>query len=70
MQRRKILLLAVETVVDKFVGLQFGDDKQQSVETDKVQAYAQEVLSLGLLYMEVNDAIRESDSSRILCCWQ
>jgi len=44
MQRHKILPLAVETVLDKLVDLQFGDDEQRSVETHR---YAHEVLSLG-----------------------
>ena len=70
MQRRNVLLLAVETVLDKFVDLSFGDDKAQRGESDRVQAYARDVLSLGLLYLEFNDAIREGDGSRILRCWQ
>ena len=37
---------------------------------DGVCEYAQEVLSLGLLYMEFNDAIREGDGERILRCWR
>lgn len=39
-------------------------------ETDKILTYAREVLSLGLLYMEYCDAIREGDGLRILRCWR
>ena len=38
-QRRKISLLAVETVLDKFVDLQIGDDEQRSVETNILVKY-------------------------------
>lgn len=73
-QRRKVLLLAVEKVLDKFVDLSFGASEGtysgQSVEVDRVQAYACDVLSLGLLYQEFTDAIREGDGSRILGCWK
>lgn len=37
---------------------------------DHVMAYAREVLSLGLLYMEYCDAIREGDGLRIVQCWK
>ena len=32
--------------------------------------YAKEVLSLGLMYMEFQDAIREGDGQRVLRCWK
>ncbi len=32
--------------------------------------YAREVLSLGVLLMEFNNAIREGDGLRILRCWR
>ena len=64
MQRRNILLLAVKKVLDKFVDLSFGDDKARRGESDRVQACACDVLSLGLLYLEFNDAIREDNGSR------
>ena len=37
---------------------------------DHVHAYACEVLSLGLMLMEFNDAVREGDGTRIIRCWQ
>ena len=35
-----------------------------------MHSYACEVLSLGLLYAEFQDAIREGDGLRVLCCWR
>lgn len=39
-------------------------------ETDHVLAYGKELLSLGLLYNEFTDAIKEGDGLRILRCWK
>ena len=40
------------------------NDKQE----DKVLAYAKELLSFGLLYKELVDAVREGDGVRVLRC--
>lgn len=69
-QRRNVLLLAVEQVLDKFVNLSYGDESDRPSESDRVQAFACDVLTLDLLYMEFTDAIREGDGSRILACWK
>ena len=39
-------------------------------EDDKYQSYASEVLSIGLIYFEFADSIREGDGHRILRCWR
>ena len=41
-----------------------------SKDDDHVLSYAKEVLSLGLLYKEFVDAIREGDGERIIRCWR
>ena len=37
---------------------------------DKINAYAIELLTLGLLYVEFTDAIREADGNQIYNCWK
>lgn len=37
---------------------------------DNVQAYAKELLTLGLLYSEFSDGIREGDGDRVIRCWK
>lgn len=37
---------------------------------DGVKMYAKELLSLGLLYSEFRDAIREGDGDRVFSCWK
>lgn len=68
-KRRNILLLAADSVLEQYVDLTYGDECRLEVE-DGVQAYASDVLSLGLLYMEFCDAIREGDGDRIIRCWR
>ena len=40
------------------------------MDTDNVYNYACEVLSLGLLYLEYKDAIREGDGERVMKIWK
>ena len=37
---------------------------------DRVELYAQEMLTLGLLFFEFKDAIRCGDGERVLLCWK
>ena len=82
-RQRDVLLQATRLVIDKFVDIAFacGDEGEQGKgkrkrkttvtpgPKDDVQAYASEVLSLGLLLMEFVDGIREGDGDRIIRCW-
>ena len=43
---------------------------KKSTKGDSVHSYACEILSLGLLYAEFQDAIREGDGLRVLRCWR
>lgn len=38
--------------------------------SDGIMEYGKEVFSLGLLYMEFHDAIKEGDGLRVLRCWK
>ena len=73
-ERKQILLMAAGALVDKYVDLSLpghGSKKPvKSAERDGVLEYATDVLTLGLLLMEFNDAIREGDGNRICRCWQ
>lgn len=37
---------------------------------DKVKMYAEEILTLGLIYNEFHDAIKEGDGDRVMRCWK
>ena len=64
---RHILLSAVDKLLSHFVDLKFCN--RTSPPEDHVHAYACEVLSLGLMLMEFNDAIKEGDGTQIIHCW-
>ena len=74
LQRRNIFMLATLHLVEKHIDLLVPDKKPKkfvSTESyDGVLQYAQETLTLGLLLMEFNDAIRKGDGGRIMRCWK
>lgn len=41
-----------------------------SCTTDGVMNYANELMSLGIFYLNFKDAIREGDGERVLVCWK
>ena len=47
-----------------------GDDDDDATQVDHILEYGQDALTLGLLYMEFIDAVREGDGERILRCWR
>ena len=70
-QKKDILATAVRKIVDKFVNMCIVHDKDEKrKEVDGVYEYACEMLTLGLLWLEFTDCIREGDGDRILRCWR
>ena len=67
--RRKILMDTATKIVEQNVDLSVTFSADEAV-TDGVYAYASEVLSLGLLYFEFRDAIKEGDGERVLRVWK
>ena len=63
---------AVTTLLNNLVDLSFCQQVQplQPGYDDHVHAYACEVLTLGLLLTEFNDAVHEGDGTRIIRCWR
>ena len=55
-------------VTNEFMDLSYPTAAKK--DDDHVQAYAKEVLSLGLLLMEFVDGVREADGKRIIRCWK
>ena len=61
------LLVSLSTLVSTY---QQPSNQKKPLKGDTVHTYACEVLSLGLLYAEFQDAIREGDGLRVLRCWR
>ena len=78
-ERKELLEHIVKVILNSYVDIQSSvsnvDDKEavecaNEESDDKVQHYAKEVLTLGLIYTEFSDAIREGDRERVLRCWK
>ena len=74
LERRRFLLTAVNKFMSELVDLRmiFQEDvnADDSTQVDTVYNYAREVISLGLLLFEFNDAVHEGDGDRIIRCWR
>ena len=68
-KRREVLLLALREVLSPLVDLSFPTSPSMC-DSDQVRAYAREVLSLGLMFLEFCDAVWEGDGLRNLRCWK
>ena len=71
-ERRKKLYSLTSEIISKFVDLScFSIDHLEERNTgDHIHEYAKEIISLGVLYMEFQDGIREGDGERVLDCWR
>ena len=71
--RKEILLKAAGALVDKHIDIPMFSTKRErkrKKNIDAVAEYAHDIMSLGLLLIEFNDAIHEGDGERICRCWQ
>lgn len=73
-QRKPVLKSICHRVVKEFTNFHIPLPTESSTTsvkyTDQLFGYAKELLSLGLFYMEYNDAVREGDGNRVLRCWR
>lgn len=69
-EKTAILTRAVGEIISEYTHCFELEQSQNVKDTDHVMAYAKELLTLGMLYMEYIDAIREGDGTRILRCWR
>ena len=62
---------AIQNVLDDHIDISIdGEGNSDEARDDDHVLYARDVLTLGLLYMEFQDAIREGDGERLLRCWR
>ena len=68
-ERQKKMDEILSIVVDKYVSIEYNTHCSTTTD-DKVLQYSKQLLSLGCIYLEFTDAIREGDGKRILRCWK
>lgn len=70
-QRSDIFMTTISELIDEYThGFEVEQPQRHSRRSDCVLTYAKELLTLGLLYMEFSDSVREGDGTRILRCWR
>ena len=65
-----LMYVDIEARFDNQAELECDEEGSHIESDDQVQSYASGLLSMGLIYMEFSDAIREGDGLRILRCWR
>ena len=63
-------LTVCEEVVNRYVSFRQLPGAVEDQRSDGVLAYASKTLTLGLVYLEFADAIKESDGVRLQRCWR
>ena len=76
-ERKSILMDVASEIVDQHVDLStnFADSKSEEsthspMQPDSVYAYSCEIITLGLLFLEFKDSIREGDGDRDMRVWK
>lgn len=62
-ERKQILLMATGSLIDKYIDLSYDSQPPKEADSDRVMAYAMEVMTLGMQFMEFIDAIRGGDGN-------
>ena len=71
-EKEKIILSIAQTIISKTVDLSmsYKTDLPQDDREDHIYEYASEAISLGLLFLNYRDVIKEGDGERIILCWK
>lgn len=67
-EKSSIIESAASVIVEEYVKLSYPTCLPKK--PDHIKEYAKDVLTMGLFYMEFQDAIREGDGKRVLICWK
>ena len=60
----------MKAVCGKYIDSNFSAERKTDSDIDHVLEYVKEALTLGMIFLEVKDAIREGDGIRVLRCWK
>lgn len=68
-ERQKLMDSILSSIIDKFVDIKYNSP-HASANGDQVMMYTKQMFSIGCLYLEFADAIKEGDGDRVLRCWR
>ena len=69
-ERKKILYELCKTVLTKHLKLEFITKQSNPKSRDLVLEYADELVTLGMLFLNYRDAVQEGDGLRVLTVWK
>lgn len=72
LDRKALLYSFCREVILAHVNITISEEGRfvEAKNVDNIQAYAEEVMTLGIFYLNYKDAIREGDGSRVLTTWK
>lgn len=69
-EKGKLFHVMISDMLKQYLIHSTLDSPDPPQSTDKVNMYARETMTLGLLLVEFEDAIKEGDGERVLQCWK
>ena len=67
-ERRKVMDSILSKIIEKYVDIRYNTSS--TVVADEVLMYAKQVFSIGSIFLEYADGIREGDGDRVIRCWR
>jgi len=68
-ERKTTLKQIINAIVSSFISIDFNNQSTPS-HSDKVYLYSSQLMTLGCIYLEFRDAIKEGDGLRVLRCYR
>ena len=65
-----ILEKITHAIIEKFMSVNYNTHNAPSASSDEVYLYSSQLLTLGCMYLEFRDAIKEGDGYRVLRCYR
>ena len=69
-ERKMILQSIVSKIIHCYTNISYNAESRVMLPGDGIHAYAKQLLTVGCLYLEMADGIREGDGDRVVRCWR
>ena len=68
--RQVVMEQVLSKIIDRFLDIRYSVTLPATDKDDGILMYGKQFLSIGCLYLEFTDAIKEGDGERVLRCWR
>jgi L1 cell adhesion molecule like protein len=69
-EREKVMDSILSKIIENYVDIQFNTSSSDDAGQDLVLLYVKRLLSIGSIFLEFADGIREGDGDRVIRCWR